>query len=61
MMRRNLTNQEWAARALRNGMTRAQKYLAKGEVEKAAATLLKAEGTAYRWLHPEEFNQSLGA
>jgi hypothetical protein len=57
-MRKRLTNEEWAARALRNGITRANKYLAQGQVEKAAATLLKAEGTAYRWLHPDEFPQT---
>lgn len=60
MPRRILTNEEWAARALRNGITRANKYLADGNVEKAAATLLKAEGTAYQWLHPEEFGKATG-
>lgn len=48
-----MTNQQWAARALRVAMTRAEAHLVRGDQVAAMETLERGVETANRWLCAE--------
>ncbi len=52
-----MTREQYAQKALRNGMTRARKHLLAGNVVQAVRTIEAATATAVRWLsgtHPQQ-------
>lgn len=49
-----MTNQQWAARALRVAMTRAEKHLVAGDQVAAMETLERGIETSNKWLCAEE-------